>query len=523
MRRIMIVLAALCAAALPLRGDDVVARIREEEQAHSQILRTMHALSDLYGPRLTGSPNQKAAAEWALRQMRDWGMQNAHLEPWDFGHAGWTNERASGAIVAPVRQELALEAVAWTPSTRGTITAQAVVIDVPDTPTKEELARALAAVHVRGRIAMIGNGAPAPIDLDPILHRLDDKLLTDILQPNRPPQPETPPDGKLTNSEKNRQIDAYLRAAGALLRVNDARRAHGLIRAAANDTFEPRNALPSVILRNEDYGRIARIAADGTPVTLQFDVRNRLWPEGRASYNTIAEIPGGDRRDEVVILGAHLDSWHVATGATDDAIGCAIMMEAARILRALAIQPRRTIRVALWTGEEQGLYGSQDYVARHYGTAEDPLPDFSKLAAYINLDSGTGRIRAANVFGPPEAAAILRDALAPLHDLGFAGTVAHKIRKLRSTDATTFSRAGLPAIGLTQDPIEYGASWHTSVDTYERIDEGEAKDAAIVVATLAYELATRDEPLPRFPRGEMPPAQGPPPAARQRGGGARVR
>jgi Zn-dependent M28 family amino/carboxypeptidase len=205
------------------------------------------------------------------------------------------------------------------------------------------------------------------------------------------------------------------------------------------------------------------------------------------------------------MLGAHLDSWHSATGATDNAVGCAVMMEAARILSALGVKPRRTIRVALWSGEEQGLLGSQAYVEEHFGSFEKPKPAFSRLAAYFNLDHGTGRPRGATVFGPPEAAAVLRQALAPLADLGFVGVVATRERSLGSTDHTSFNRAGLPGVDFYQDPIEYDShTHHTNLDTFERVLEDDLKASVIVVATAVYELAMRDELLPRLGRGEMP-------------------
>ncbi len=205
------------------------------------------------------------------------------------------------------------------------------------------------------------------------------------------------------------------------------------------------------------------------------------------------------------MLGAHLDSWHTATGATDNAIGSAIMLEAVRILEALDLHPRRTIRLALWSGEEQGLLGSRDYVARHFGTFEHPQPDFGKLTAYLNLDSGTGRIRGANVFGPAESARILAATLAPFADWGVVGASAHRNRAEGASDHTSFNAAGLPGIRFHQDPIEYRSdTWHTNLDTYERIVPEDVKSAAAVIAAAAWQLATRDEMLPRFSADQMP-------------------
>jgi carboxypeptidase Q len=212
-----------------------------------------------------------------------------------------------------------------------------------------------------------------------------------------------------------------------------------------------------------------------------------------------------------VMLGAHLDSWHAATGATDNAIGCAVILEAARILKTIGVAPRRTIRVALWSGEEQGLLGSKAYVATHFGTFESPKPEFDTFAGYVNIDSGTGRVRGLTVFGPSEAAAMIREAVAPLADLGVAGAIATDSRRTGGTDSTSFNAAGLPGIGTALDPIEYqSATWHTNLDTYERIVEEDVKKSAIAVATTVYALAMRDESLPRFTKQTMPKPDAPP-------------
>ena len=281
---------------------------------------------------------------------------------------------------------------------------------------------------------------------------------------------------------------------------------HGQILAFNNSTFDVKKVVPTVIMRNEDFGRISRLLEDKTTVSLEFDIRNRVIPEGTTSYNVIGEIIGSDKKDEVIMLGGHLDSWHAATGATDNAIGCAVMMEAARILKAIGVKPRRTIRVALWSGEEQGLLGSQAYVKKHFGSAEAPTPDHAKFGGYFNIDSGTGRARGFGVFGPPEAAAPLREVAAAFTDFGVAGASVSRSRGLGGSDHTSFNQAGLPGIGVAQDPIEYFThTWHTNLDTYERIVEDDVKKSAIVIAAAVYHLAMRDKLLPRFKASEMPP------------------
>jgi hypothetical protein len=527
---LLVIVAAAPAAAPPPEtvNHEINAKIRKEAQENSRIMRTMHHLTDVYGPRLTGSPNHKGAAEWAVRQMTDWGFVNGRLEPWDFGHPGWLNERFSGFIVAPVRDSLVGEVLAWTPSTRGTVAADAVHVLPPDRPTEPELMAWIAetAPRVKDRIVLVGPHTAVPVTITKNPLRRDDEQVRRQYDPNAPadarggrggPQrgggrgDATPPrPGALTNAVVGERVDAMLVASGALVRLNDAGRDHGQIRAFQNRTYDTSKAVPTVVLRNEDYGRISRLLAGGNPVRLEFTIVNMEYPEGRTSYNAVAEIPGTDKKDEVVMLGGHLDSWHAATGATDNAIGCAVMMEAARILKAIGVQPRRTIRVALWGGEEQGLLGSKAYVREHFGTFENPKPEYATFAGYFNVDSGTGRIRGASVFGPPESAGILRAAFAPFEDLGVMGATSTNSRRSGGTDSTSFNEAGLPGIGLGQDPIEYGTyTWHTNLDTYERIIEEDVKKSATAIAAAVYHLAMRDEMLPRFSKDAMPP----PPAA----------
>jgi carboxypeptidase Q len=516
-------------------GDaDLLNRIRKEAMEHSQIMKTMHMLTDVYGPRLTGSPNHKAAAEWAIKQMTSWGLVNGHLEPWDFGHPGWLNERLIAHIISPVKDPLVCEVLAWTPSTKGTVQAKALQIVLPDRPTQAQLDNFFSAqkARVRGRIVFVGKQTIVPVNLNPPAKRTSDEQIERRFGPNAQPfafptpSPTPTPDPNaakpLTNAQIAEQLDSFLKDNGALVRVNDAGREFRQIRAFNNRTFDVNKVVPTVVMSNEDYGRITRILADGTDVELEFNIVNHVYPEGTTSFNTIAEITGSDKADEVIMLGGHLDSWHAATGATDNAIGCAIMMEAARILKSLGVKPRRTIRVALWSGEEEGLLGSIAYVKEHFGSAEDPKPGYEKFGGYFNIDSGTGRVRGAGVFGPPQAAEILRGILEPFKADGVAGAVNSRSRNLGGSDNTSFSQAGLPGIGMAQDPIEYGSNtWHTNLDTYERILEDDVKKDAIVVAWSVYQLAMRDDLLPRFSKADMParppepPSTNPTPATRQ--------
>ncbi len=494
---------------------DINARIIEEGTKNSQVMRTAQVLTDVYGPRLTGSPQLKAAGEWAAKQMTEWGMQNAALEPWDFGRPGWSNDRAYGFILEPVKDSLVFEVLAWTPSTNGAVTGSAVQMVLPSRPTQAELTGYFNSIRsqVKGNIVFYGEPIRVPVNLNPPAKRLADeeakRRVNPYAEPVRPQFPQqTPPQPKpdaLPFAEVNSQVNQFLIDAGAVVRVNDAGREHGQIRAFSNNTYDPTKVIPTVVMRNEDFGRIVRLVKGGSNVRLEFDIRNQNYPEGATAYNTVAEIVGTDKADEVIMLGGHLDAWHSATGATDNASGCSVMMEAARILLALGVKPRRTIRVALWSGEEQGLLGSQAYVAKHFGTAEKPTPAWAKFGGYFNHDTGTGRIRGMTVFGPPETAAVLRNAVGPFAFMGIEGAISTSSRGLGGSDHTAFNAAGLPGIGTQLDPIEYGThTWHTNLDTYERLIEADLQQGAIVIAAAVYHLAMRDELLPRFSAETMP-------------------
>jgi carboxypeptidase Q len=498
---------------------DINARIREEGTKNSQVMKTIQVLADVYGPRLTGSPSLKAAGEWAVKQMTSWGLENGALEPWNWGNPGWVNERASGFITSPVQDSLVFEVLAWTPSTNGAVKGPAFHFVLPNRPTQAELTAFFDANRdkVRGSIVFYGNPGRVPVNFDPPPKRLSDEEAKRRFDPNPqprpqqqgPPQqqqtPQPPREGQLSPAQVTEQVNKFFIDSGVLVRVNDAGREHGQIRAFGNSTYDPTKVVPTVVMRNEDFGRVVRLVQGGRRVDLEFDIRNKIFPEGATAYNTVAEIVGTDKKDEVVMLGGHLDSWHAATGTTDNATGCAVMMEAARILKAIGVKPRRTIRVALWSGEEQGLLGSRAYVAKHFGSVESPTPNHSKFAGYFNHDTGTGRIRGMSVFGPPEAAAVLRNALSSFADMGFAGVTATRSRNIGGSDHTSFNNAGLPGIGTSLDPMEYNShTWHTNLDTFERLVEDDLKQSAIVIAAAVYHLAMRDEMLPRFSATEMP-------------------
>jgi hypothetical protein len=452
--------------------------------------------------------------------------------------------------VAPFHGQLMVKPLAWTPSTNGVVTAKVVMLDPPGMapptgagfnffggappppepkwaappmlaaakpaepkqPTQAELDAYLNSGKdkVRGAIVFVGRHVEVAEEMNPSPMRRPEeewKSRFDAKNPRPFRFPEQPklPEGQLTRQEVSRQVDQFLVDNSALVRVNDAGRAHGIIIAQQNGTYDLTRAVPTLVMRNEDYGRISRIMHDGTTVTLRINIQNKEYPEGTTAFNAIGEIPGTDKKDEIVMLGGHYDSWHDATGATDNGIGSSMMLEAVRILSALHVKPRRTIRVALWSGEEEGLLGSLAYVKEHFGSFENQKPEYAKLDAYFNIDSGTGKPRGAGVFGPAGAANMIREALMPFEEWGFMGAIASDSRRTGGTDSTSFNNAGLPGIGLAQDAFDYGSfTHHTNLDTYERIYEEDVREGAVEIASAVYALAMADEMVPRFKDAEMP-------------------
>ena len=520
------------------------AKLRAEEMDHSKIMWIEHELTDVYGPRPIGSPNHVAAANWAVKTMESWGMKNAHLEPFTWRGVGWLPGRAVGYITSPVKANVKFEAVPWSPSTKGTVKGAVVSIVAPETPTEDELVTYLTplAARVKGGIVMVGLPPEVPVNFNERPKRNADEDVKARYAPRDPNAagrggrgagagaggrggrggPATPPaEGHLSAQQVTQRINAFLRDNPPALRLTaqGPGRIPGVIVAQNGagqiyDDTTPQS--PAVILRTDDFGRIYRIIADGTPVNVEFNVSNQFFPEGKTSYVTVGEIPGSDKADEVVMMGGHLDSWTSATGATDNAIGCAIMMEAARIIQTTGAKPRRTIRVALWSGEEEGLLGSFAYVKNHFGSAEEPGKEYGKVDAYWNIDDGTGRVRGASIFGPPEAAEILAQYLKPFEDWGVFGASASTARVEGGSDNGAFAVAGLPGIGAQQDPIEYNSTtWHTNLDTYERIVPEDVMHNAVLSAAVMLGLANREQMLPRFTADKMPAV----PPARDRNAG----
>ena len=525
------------------------AKIKSEGMERSKVMWIEHFLTDVYGPRPIGSPNHVAAANWAMKTMTSWGMKNVHLEPFTWRGIGWMPGRATGFITSPVKANVKFETIPWAPSTKGTVAGQVLYLVPPVAPTEAEMAAYLAdmAPKVKGGIVMTGAVPDAPVVINPPAKRMTDEAAKARYQPdpNAPAAgrggrgaggpggggggrggqpPAAVADGHLSAQQVNARITALVRDNPPALRIQasgNVGRVPGTIVAqnGAGQQYDEANQIGAgVILRNDDFGRIARIISDGTPVTVEFNVQNTYYPEGKTSYVTVGEIPGSDKADEVVMMGGHLDSWASGTGATDNGIGCAIMMEAARILQTIGAHPRRTIRVALWSGEEQGEYGSIAYVKNHFGSHEEPKPEFNKLQAYWNIDDGTGLVRGASIFGPPAAASALAQQLKPFESWGVFGAVPSNARVEGGSDNGAFAVAGLPGIGTGQDNIEYNTlTWHSNLDNYERIIPDDVMKNAVVSAAVMWGLANRDELLPRYDDKDFPTI----PAGRAGGAGGR--
>jgi carboxypeptidase Q len=575
--RFVYTLATACLAVLPVMAQapglaDVNAQLRAQETKDSQLMWWLHEVTDVYGPRLTGSPGLRAAQDFAVAQMKKWGFTNVHLEPWNFNHPGWQNYDLEANVVSPFQQPLNVRAVSWTPGTKGQVQGPVLVIEPPQPPPVAGLARggggfgAPAGSPTPEQLAAIKNpgSAPPPMPvttpienkpvtqaaLDAYLATIKDKVRGSIIfygphvqvEENFVPAPlrraedtwtqprngggrpgargaagGAAPEG-LTAAEITGQVNKFLIDNGALVKVTDSGRAYGIIvqQSTAGYNENPNSPnLPTLLMGNEDYGRIYRTSTiDHIPVVLRINIKNEFYPEGHTVYNVVGELPGTDKTDEVVMAGGHFDSWNPATGATDNAAGGSVAVEALRLIHTLNLPHRRTIRAALWSGEEEGLYGSIAYVAQHFGSAENPKPEWFKLDAYLNLDDGTGKPRGASVFGPPEAAAMVHTPMGLFKDWGYYNTSPTVGRQTGGTDSTSFNNAGLPGVGYSQDPFDYNTyTHHTNFDTYERIYEPDMREAAVEEALTLFALANTDQMVPRCSAATMPPPPSPRPGA----------
>ncbi|WP_116092517.1 M20/M25/M40 family metallo-hydrolase [Sphingomonas crusticola] len=502
-------LAPLHAKPAPHRDDAAaIDRIMDEGFNHSRIMVTAQWLDDHIGSRMTGSPGMRAAEAWTQQKYREWGLTNVHAEGYDFGR-GWTIEAVSVRMIEPRVLPLRAIPIAWTPATAGPVTAQIVVA-----PVKREADLAAWRGKLAGKIVLVDLPGTGSEPAKPAFRRYTGEEIAKLDTFEQPDHgPEALPKW-MKSVRLQATIDAFLKAEGAVARVRESY-SDGYLLHGEGYQFAEGTSLPGIELAAEDYRRLARLAKTGN-VTVEIDSRTHFHDGDRKAYNIIADIPGSDPAAGYVMAGAHLDSWAAADGAADNGAGTAMIMEAARILSATGVRPRRTIRFALWSGEEQGLLGSKAYVEQHIA-ARPPAPagttgledyyfafrrypvtklaDYDKLAAYFNIDNGSGKLRGVYAQGNLAAVPALNDMIAPFRALGVEKVVAGNTG---GTDHEFFAAVGLPAFQYIQDPLDYGSRvHHSSIDTYDHLKADDMRQGAVVLAGMLLEAANRDQPLPR--------------------------
>jgi hypothetical protein len=472
----MVLALVALASAQQRDAGDMVARIRAEGLQRSRALELYRALTDEIGARLTGSPAHVQAARWAIDRFTEWKLASPHLEPFDFGR-GWQLEHVSVTMTEPRYMPLIAYADAWTPSIKGALSGRVVYIGDKTAAQIDALAGQL-----RGAIVLTHLPQAEFVVRDRPQPGLDDRSVATG-------NPALPGPRRATSVN---DLTELLKKMGVAAALRPSAYRDGTVGVTGNRAT-PSDAVPTIVVAGEQYNVIARLAAQGRPVSLRVELRTRYFEEDRNSYNVIAEIPGREPalRDQVVLIGAHLDSWHTASGATDNADGAVAAMEAMRILRAIGAEPRRTIRVALWSGEEQGLLGARAHVAQHYSTPAAR----NQLAVYLNDDPGSGRTLGFYMEGNTQAKAIFDRWLAPLADLGATRNI---IEGIGSTDHVPFNEAGLPGFNAIKDFTAYDErTRHTNADYPERMTEDALKQSAIVMATFAWQAAMLDGTIPR--------------------------
>jgi carboxypeptidase Q len=522
MRKVTVRLALSLAAVMLMQGagmaqeapdPGIVSQIEDQAFNHSKVMEIAFYLTDVSGPRLTNSPGYFHAAGWVKDALAKWGLVNTALEPWgDFGN-GWELEKSYLALKAPYYQPLLAYPKAWTAGTNGLVTGDVVLVDAKDSVGLEAYQGKL-----RGKIVLFANNDTIHPSFEPDARRYADSDLVKLTEPMPERVPRNRGDSTTRNAFRNRgafqrQTAAFLKQEGALMSLSMTVRGKDgtlFVQSWGGNAQNLPPGLPDMVLSAEDYHRIQRLLVAGIPVKLEGEVKTRLVDNEKKGFNVVGEIPGTDPslKDQLVMLGGHLDSWHSATGATDNAAGSAVMLEAVRILKTLGVKPRRTIRIVLWSGEEEGLFGSRGYVKNHFG---DPAtmqltPEQARVSAYYNLDNGSGKIRGVYLQGNEGVRPIFAAWLAPFKDLG-ATTLTS--RNTGSTDHVSFDAVGIPGFQFIQDPIEYSTrTHHSNMDSYDHLQPGDLEQAAAIVATFVYQTAMRDALLPRKELPQPRPAGG---------------
>ena len=475
--------------------ETVVAAIKLEGFQNSQVMDTLSWLSDVYGPRLTGSDNLRHAAEWARDRMKTWGLANAALEPYGMSFRGWMLERFSLDMIEPQYMRIYGYPMAWSPPLAAPLVSTPIVVEIK---SKEDFDKYRG--KLRGAVVMNGRPAETDIGFKPEAERLDEAALakrSGEINPGKPAslQEEDQDFGKVLDTLIEIQKFFASEGVAAVITASSIRED---VRVSGYYDHKWHTPFPSFVFSREHYGRLLRMLDRKIPIKLSLSLAAR-FTDNVEGFNVVAEIPGSDPqlRKQIVMLGGHLDSWHTGTGATDNGAGCAAAMEAVRILESIGVKPRRTIRVALWSGEEQDYFGSRGYVAKHFGSTAtaERKPEHATLAAYFNVDNGAGRIRGINLQGNEAARPIFDEWLRPFAYLG-----ATTVTTLNSggTDHMLFNAVGLPGFQFIQDPLNYESrTHHSSLDVYEEAPPDDLKQGAVILASFVYHAAMRDQMLPR--------------------------
>ena len=528
MMRAILILAAAGIPLLVLAGEKVdllvINRIKSEAFENSKVMDHMFYLTDVNGPRLTGSPAYKGAADWVVKRMTEYGL-NAKEEKWGPFGRGWATKHFEAHLIEPQYQPLIGVPLAWTAGTDGTVTGEPIMVKITTEADFEKYKGKL-----KGKVVMSAPAKQLAMQTTASGHRLTDAELADesmAPEPGRSPfgfrppgsadgQPPATPEEMRQRREERRKFQEklaqFMKDEGVLVLLSFGYNGDGgMVFASSGGPYDIKKpiAVTSVALTPEHYNRIARLMEHNIPVKLEFNIQNQFFEDQTDSMNVIAEIPGNAKKDEIVMLGAHLDSWHGGTGATDNAAGSAVVMEAARILKALNLNMDRTVRMALWSGEEEGLLGSRAYVKEHFADRATMKlsAEHAKLAGYFNYDNGTGKIRGIYLQGNDMARPIFESWLEPFKDLG-ASTVT--IRNTGGTDHQSFDAVGLPGFQFIQDPMDYSSrTHHSNMDVYDHVQGGDLMQASAIMAAFVYNTAMREEMLPRKPLPKPQPERRP--------------
>ncbi len=530
----------LALALAPLRGQDktleVVHRIKMEAFDNSKVMDHLLSLTDIYGPRLTGSPEFQQAADWAMSQLKEYGIENVHAEKWGPFGRSWSLRNYTLDMITPRYSHLVAAPLAWSAPTDGVKTGDVLLApmregkfgDIKENKKIFEEYRAQWKGKLRGKIVLISEEKTPKPSEKPLFRRYTDAELADIAKAPEPAvrrnipidQIKIPADEEeaykyfesLPDATIDLLIDQYFdlinqqgrffHDEGVVGVIRADRRAHnGLIFAEEAGSHKAKDPMapPTFIVTEEQYSRMTRVAGKKQPVTVRMDLQGKVSTNDVDGIDIIGEIPGQKKRDEVVMVGAHFDSWHSGTGATDNGAGSAVMIEVMRILKTLNLKLDRTVRIGLWSGEEQGLYGSKAYVKAHFA---DPntmqvKPEHAQLDAYLNLDNGSGKIRGVYLQGNDAARPLFEKWMEPFRDLGVTTT---SLKNTGGTDHLSFDAVGLPGFQFIQDPLDYGTvTHHSDMDTYSHAIPEDLMQASAVIATFVYDIANDDEEMPRKP------------------------